>query len=304
MLNKLFDLLSPSGAEEKIRDFIKHTISERFDSVSVDNIGNLVAHKTGSGAKICVECGMDSRGIMLVAAEKNTASFAGVGQLKPSYLINQKIIMSDGTLGIVRCGGEASDSTKLSDLTLEYDNETLKIGDFGIVYPDFAKTETKILANGLSDIIGLAAVIEAITTADIKTDLTVVFSAQKVLGGRGIRSFFGTHSFDKVFTIVGVECKNGTKNGDGCAVIVKDKTAVASIDLKRELEVVSAADSIKTQPCVSDESFYLGSISHTSCGNPCIALGVPILHKNKAFECADICDFDETVRLIRQIIGG
>ena len=212
MINKLFEMLSPSGAEDKIRNFITKQISDIFDSVTVDNIGNLIVHKEGNGKKICIECGMDNCGIMIVSVEPGKAFFSGVGQLSPSYLVDKRIIMNNSNWGIVRYNGENPSTAKLSELYLEIDTEDIKIGDFGIVYPDFIETDCDFFANGLSDILPAAAVISAVTSANIGVDLTVVFSSQKALGGRGLRSYFGVNSFDKVFTINCCECNNNETN--------------------------------------------------------------------------------------------
>lgn len=301
MISKLFENLSPSGAENKIRNFITEQISAVFDSVTVDNIGNLIFHKEGNGEKICIECGMDSCGIMIVSVEPGKAFFSGVGQLSPSYLVDKRIFMNSGDWGVIRYGGENPSSAKLSDLYLEIDAENIKTGDFGIVYPDFVETDCRFFANGLSDILAAAAVINAVTSANINADLTVVFSAQKALGGKGIRSYFGAYSFDKVFTVNCCECSN-LKCGNGCAIIVKDKSAVADVSLRRELESVAVANSIKIQPSVSSENFFIGGIAHSGNGNPCACICIPVFHKGKTLEKADKNDFNDAVRLIKQII--
>ncbi len=292
-------MLSVSGAEDRIRDFISGELSDKFDTTETDNMGNLIFHKSGSGEKICIECGMDSRGIMVVATENGKAFFSGVGQLKPAYLVGKKILMADGTVGIVRFDGEVSDSTKLSDLYLEIDTESIGIGDFGMVCPDQIETDSKFFANGLSDIIGMAAVIDGVLSNPISADLTVVFSAQKQLQGRGLRAYFTTHSFASVFSVCGCECTGGVKSGQGCALIVKDKTAVASTLLKRNIEAI---DNIKFQPLVSSETYYIGNIAHSGGGNPCISLGIPVSHRGKTLEAIEKCDFDETVKLIGKLI--
>lgn len=301
MIGKLFENLSPSGAEDKIRNFITNQISNVFDSVTVDNVGNLIVHKEGKGEKICIECGMDSCGIMIVSVEPGKAFFSGVGQLSPSYLIDKRIFIKNGNWGIVRYDGENPSSVKFSDLYIEINTENIKTGDFGIVYPDFIETDCSFFANGLSDMLAAAAVINAVTSANINSDLTVVFSAQKALGGKGIRSYFGVHSFDKVFTVNCCEC-NSTKIGNGCALIVKDKSAVADVNLRKELESVAATKSVKIQPSVSSENFFIGSIAHSGKGNPSACICIPVSHKSKTLEKADKNDFNDAVKLIKQIV--
>ncbi len=301
MISKLFENLSPGGTENKTRSFISEQLSDTFDSTTVDNMGNLIFHKEGNGEKICIECGMDSCGIMVVSTEPDKAFFSGVGQLSPSYLVDKKILMNNGHWGIIRYDGETPSSAKLSDLYLEIDTENIKIGDFGVVYPDFVENDCGFFANRLSDMLAAAVVINAVTSTNIDVDLSVVFSAQKTLSGRGIRAYFAAHSFDKVFTVNCCDCKN-MKSGNGCAIIVKDKSSVADVNLRKDLESLAKTNSIKIQPAVSSENFFIGSIAHSGKGNPCACICIPVSHKGKAFEKADRKDFNEAAKLIKQII--
>lgn len=302
MTNKLFDMLSASGAEDQIRKFISGQLSSKFETTEVDNMGNLIFHKSGNGKKLCLECGMDSRGIMVVSTESDKAYFSAVGQITPAYLAGKKIVMANGNIGIVRFDGENIDSAKLSDLYLEIETENIGIGDFGTIYPDFTASHNKVSANGLSDIIGAMAVTDAVLSADINADLTVLFSAQKQLNGRGLRGYFGVHNFDKVITVCGCECGSGVKSGCGCAVIVKDKTAVASTLFKDEFLKLAAYNSVAVQPLVSSENYFLGNISHSGTGNACIALGIPVSHKGKTLESVNNGDFEAASKLIKLII--
>ncbi len=299
MINKLFENLSPSGAEDKTREFLINTLEKKFDTVTVDNIGNLIFHKSGSGKKLCIECGMDSRGIMIVSSENGKAHFAAVGQLDASYLADKKIQMTKGGWGIVRYEGADLSAAKTSDLYLEMDTEGLEIGDFGIVCPQLCDNDSSFYANGLSDVLGAAAVVSALTGAEINCDLTVIFSAQKALGGRGLRAFFGESSFDIVLT---VNCCKG-KEDNGCAIAAKDKGAVADPMLRKELEEMARANSIKAQTIVSDENLFIGGIAHSGSGNACGCLCIPTSHKGKTLEGASKKDFEAIVELIIKIVG-
>jgi len=294
MTDRIFDMLSPSGTEDKIRMYITDCISSGFDSVKTDNMGNLILHKSGNGSKICIECGMDSRGVMVVSSKERKAYFSAVGQLKPDFLEGKKIIMEDGSLGIVRLDGTLSDSTKISDLYLELEAEA-EIGDFGVIYPDFTETDTNYYANNISDIIGAAAVIEALTGCETSCDLTVVFSVQKNLNGRGLRSFFAAHSFDKVISVTSCKC-------DNCALILKDKSAVSSPALEDELIILANENSIDIKPLVSDDNHLLGFIAHGNEGSPCIGLGIPVSHQGKTLEGIKKSDFENAVRLIESFV--
>ena len=47
-LKELVEISGISGKEEKVMQFIKKNIQDKVDSISVDNVGNLIAFKKGN----------------------------------------------------------------------------------------------------------------------------------------------------------------------------------------------------------------------------------------------------------------
>lgn len=305
MINELIDIFSPSGREGEIRELIRDELAHLGGEIFTDNTGNLIFHKSGNGSKLCIECGMDSRGVMAVSAEDGKVCFAGVGGVTAGYLIGKRVTFENRSCGIVRYDGKNTDDAKITELYLETDGNDIKVGDFGAVDSCFFETDKKIYGNGLSDRIGAAAVIEALKTGNCNCDLYVAFTAQKRLGARGIRSFFGaeTSEFDYVVTVDGCNCKSGIKPGCGCVLIAKDKGAVADAALRKQLEEKASGHGIKYQTAVSDENFYMAAINHAGIGSVCAAIGVPAAHKGDSLESVEKSDYAEAVKLISAFIG-
>ncbi len=290
MINEIYNIFSPSGSEEKMREYISEKISGIFDKVESDSFGNLVA-KSGN-SKLCIECSMDSCGIMIVHIEKGKACFAGVGGINAEYLIGKKILFGDGSVGIVRYDGKAPSESKISDLYLECDSDDLKIGDFGVVKSGYCETKDKMFANGLGNKIGLAVVLEVLKKFKKIDNLCVLFSSQKRLGARGIQAFFGANEFDKVITVDGVSDKSVKES----SWVVADQNGVCGGKFKEELKKISDKTAVTT------ENLCMGNIGAAGKGAKCVALGIPVSHKDKNFEGVKRADFFNGADILKAAI--
>lgn len=290
MISEIYNVFSPSGSEGKMREYVMKRISGKFDEIKADNFGDLIA-KSGSG-EFCIECGMDSCGVMIVSLDEKTAHFAGVGGINAEYLIGKKILFKEGGIGIVRYDGKTSSESKISDLYMECDTENLKIGDFGVVKSGYCEISDKIFANGLGNKIGLAAVLEALDDFDKIDNLCVLFSAQKRLGARGIQAFFGANESDRVLCVEGVSAQEVEE----CAVVVADQNGVCDAEFKEDLKKYTH------NFAVSGENLCIANITATGKGASCGVIGIPISNKSKNFESVKKEDFNNAVKLLKSII--
>lgn len=288
MIKQIFETFSPSGDEEGIRELLKKQFGGMFEKVETDNLGNLIA--SSGNDDICIECGMDSSGIMVVSKTDNRVHFASVGGAKPAELADRTIIFSNGSTGVVKYEDELDLKTaKVSDLYVEMDTTDISIGDFGAVLPEFSEDECAFSGYGLKNRIGLAAVCSALKSVGEVENITLLFSAQKRLGARGIKSFFGAHNFDKVITVD--SCSN-----DGCVVVAKDARAVASIDIRKELEKIVAENDLDAETAVCDDDFYIEQILITD--NLCGAVGIFVLCEEGEPQRVNKTDFYAAVKLL------
>lgn len=291
-MKELFEAFSPSGNEECMRELLERRLKGIFDRMETDNLGNLIASSGNDG--ICIECGMDSPGIMVVSKTDTRVYFASVGGIKPAELAERTVVFGNGNTGTVKYD-ETLDikSAKVSDLYIEMDNPNINIGDFGTVVTEFAEDENGLCGYGLKSRIGLAVVCSALKAVDKTENVTVVFSAQKRLGARGIRAYFNTHSFDRVITVD--SCSN-----DGCSIIAKDAKAVASVGIRKELEKIVAENDLDAKTVVCEDGFYIEQflISDNLCG----AVGVPVLCKEDEQQGVNKSDFDTAVKLLTAVL--
>ncbi len=294
MIKEIFETFSPSGNEERIRKLLKQKLCGKFDRVETDNLGNLMA-VSGNGG-ICIECGMDTTGVMVVSKTDTRAYFASVGAAKPVDLADRRIAFENGSTGTVKYDEKLDlKLAKMSDLYIEMDTEDVNIGDFGAVVLGFNEDESAFSGYGLKNRIGLAAVCSALELADGIEDITILFSAQKRLGARGISAFFRAHCFDAVITVDA--CSN-----EGCVVIAKDARAVASIGIRSEIENIVNEKKLDAETAVSDENFYLEQIlvsGNTNCG----AVGISVLCEDNGPQIVNKTDFDTAVKLLTAFLN-
>ena len=59
LLQKLLSTYGPSGHELNISNLITEEIQGLVDDIKIDSLGNLIAHKKGSGPKIMLAGHMD-----------------------------------------------------------------------------------------------------------------------------------------------------------------------------------------------------------------------------------------------------
>ncbi len=293
MIKEIFETFSPSGNEEGIRELLKKQLSGIFEKIETDNLGNLIA--SSGDDSLCVECGMDSTGIMVVSKTDNRLYFASVGTIKPIDLADRTIVFSNGCTGTVKYDDELDlKSAKISDLYIEMDTVDISIGDFGAVVSEFYEDECGFSGYELKNRIGLVAVCSAFKVVGEVENVTLLFSAQKRLGARGIRAFFGTHSFDKIITVDA--CTN-----DGCVVVAKDARAVASVDTRKELEEIVTEKNLDAETAVCDDDFGIEQILITD--NLCGAVGISVLCEEGESQRVNKTDFDTAVKLLTEILN-
>ena len=95
MLKKYTDAFGVSGCEKEIRNIIKADV-EGFGESRIDNMGNLIVHKKGSGKRVMLAAHMDEVGFIVTKIrDDGRVAFKPVGGIDPRILI-----LDDPTRGI------------------------------------------------------------------------------------------------------------------------------------------------------------------------------------------------------------
>ena len=142
------------------------------------------------------------------------------------------------------------------------------MGDFGILKPEFSEDADCYLGYGLKGKAGLLAVSQAVLEAD--GDFAVLFSAQKRIGGKGIKAFLNASSLESAISVDGFY----DKETGGTVIVAKDSIAVASVDLRKALEDVAISQKIDVNTAVLDENFFGSSFLTSGKGTDWTAIGI------------------------------
>ncbi len=95
LIKKLSEVAGPSGFEDKIRTAIIEEITPYVDSVSTDNMGNLVAFRKGTSKKsLMIAAHMDEIGFIVTHIDDNGfLKFTTLGGFDPKTLTAQRVIV-------------------------------------------------------------------------------------------------------------------------------------------------------------------------------------------------------------------
>lgn len=299
MFKKICEAFSPSGVENEIRALLEKILAPVFDECRTDKFGNFIARKKGNGERICVECGMDTSGIMAVSVEEEKVFFTGFGGIKAAALIGEKIRFENGAKGFVRRTSKSTDTAEFPDLYIELAEGAASIGDIGAVNTEYSESGKKLYMKGITAAVPiLAAVSAALEIKESENDVEFVFSAQKMLGGRGTKAFFGVNEFDKIISVCACDDSDSFKAGGGCGIAVKDKKTVTSPRLAELAVNTAEMCGIKHTSFVAEENLMLENPRIAGSGAEICGICIPVEFSGDRFEAVYKSDIEAAARLI------
>lgn len=322
LLESMVTVFGPSSQEDYIRNFIKNEIKDHVDDIEVDNLGNLIARKKGPGKKIMIAAHMDQIGMMIIDIDKNGfLRFTNVGGLSPSLLIGQKIVFSNGTVGLIASEPvKPSDDLKLENLFIDIgakskeDAEKLvNIGDICVYKEDFTENQDVIISPYLDDRVGCFIAVEAIKNiTNPANDLYFVFTVQEEVGLRGAKT--SAYSINPDIGIsIDVTIAGDTpkakrlpmKLHEGAAIKVKDGSLITSPFIKNKLIKLARDNNITYQmEILEGAGTDSGAIHLTRSGVPSGVISIPSRYVHSSVEMVSKEDVENSRKLLEAFIGS
>ncbi len=162
LLEKLTQTTAPSGSEAELHDLIREEIKDFVDEISVDALGNLIAHKKGQGARVMFAAHTDEIGLIVTfITDEGYLKFSNLGGVLPMNALYQRVRFINGTEGVVALDNTNVADKKepfLSDLYVDIgaknkeEAETMvKIGDTAVFCGHFATRGNRIVSKALDD---------------------------------------------------------------------------------------------------------------------------------------------------------
>lgn len=338
MLKDLTDAKGIPGNEKEARKVMEKYITPFADEVFTDNLGSLIAKKTGdeNGPKIMVAGHLDEVGFMVTRIDDNGfVYFQTVGGWWSQVMLAQRVTImgSDGDVtGVIGSKPPHILSAEARKKPVEIKDMFIDIGatskkeakEFGVnpgdsVVPYFEFTQLKnekmLLAKAWDNRIGCAIAIEVLKQLKGEDHPNVVYGVgtiQEEVGLRGARTSAHAIKPDIGFGVdVGIagdtpgvtDNEADSKLGKGPQIILYDASMVSHKGV-RELVVETAEENdIPFQyASIAGGGTDSGSIHLTANGVPSLSITVAsrYIHSHAAILHRD--DFENAVKLIVQTI--
>jgi tetrahedral aminopeptidase len=324
-LEKLCSITGVSGNEAEIRNYIIDEVKSLVDEIKVDNMGNLICIKKGSGKKIMFAAHMDEIGIIVTHIDENGfLRFSNMGGLYTFYTLTKRLKFSNGTVGCVFYDGKVDDirNVKLSSMFIdigvksrEEAEKLVSIGDTACFAGEFQQCGNKVISKAMDNRSGCAVLVEALKRlkdTETSNEIYFVFTVQEELGLRGAKTAaFGL--MPDLAIAVDVTLTGDTPDskpmevslGKGPAVKIKDLSIISHPIVKKLIVDTAKRLSIPLQYEILDRGGNdSGAIQSTAGGIPSGTISIPCRYVHSTNEMVDINDLDNAVKLTLGCIEG
>lgn len=321
ILQTLIPAYGPSGDEADVRQKITDFVQPYVDEITTDVMGNLIAHKKGSGAKVMLCAHMDTVGFIVTHIEQD--GFLRVGRLGgviPKEAAFAPVRFKNGTCGVFLPGGNAEfDNLTIDNCFIDIGAKTtreaqalVKVGDTAVYDGNCRIQGSRIFSPYLDNRISCAVLLKTIEGfAESPNDLYFVFSTQEELGMRGAKSAaFGIApdvalvvDVTGAYNFPGAAKKGSAQLGKGAAIKVMDTSVICHPDLVTKLTQLAQENDIPAQQDVLTKGGTDGGpISQSGLGVKTGGVSIPCQHIHAPTEIIDLSDADACVRLITAFV--
>ncbi len=207
-LLEMMDILSASGHESAIRDYLMKKIKPHYKDVQADKFGNLIVHKKGKGPSVMLVAHMDEIGLMVKnVSDRGVIKISMIGGIEPLACVNQRVVIPTKTgkpiRGIITTiplsdGEEIEELPKAEDLVVDTGLEKDELKKLGVDVGTFLEFEQKsqylgsnnfVSGKALDDRIGCFILLELIKNCKkCTTDIYYVFTVQEEIGLYGAKT--------------------------------------------------------------------------------------------------------------------
>lgn len=318
LLKKLTAAFGPSGCEGEVRGVIEELIAPYVDECTTDTLGNLIAHKKGSGKKLMFSAHMDSIGMIVTHVEKEGfLRFGSLGWLPALDIRRQSVVFQNGLRGTISLpeDKEEDKEIKQDDLCIDIGagsrEEALalvKLGDACVYDVPTYIQNGKIFSKYLDNRSGCAALIAGLAQIqNPANDLWFVFSTQEEVGLRGAKpAAYGVDpdvgiAVDVTMSddLLGAQHNCSSVLGKGPGVKVMDSSVICQPEVVAWMNQVAQDKDIQVQQDImrsggTDAGAILPSRSGVYAGGICI----PCRYTHSPVEVCDLGDIEASGRLV------
>lgn len=329
LLKQLCSLCAPSGWEDEARSFIMEQIKDIPGiEITVDTMGNVIAHKPGKGKKIMVAAHMDEVGFIVSGfTDDGFVKFKTVGGIMTTVLVSKRVVLGEKKVdGIISSKAvhlqSAADREKpasMRDLYIDIgakdkaDAESrLSLGDYGTFAGEYTEFgDGCVKSKALDDRVGCAVMLELIKE-NYENDMYFCFTVQEEVGLRGAIIAANRVRPDLALVLEGTTCNdvNGAKphqtvtcSGGGAVMTAMDGAAISDRKYFDMIKEIAAREDIPLQiKRTSAGGTDAGSIQRSGAGVKTAVLAVPCRYIHSPVSVMHLSDYDSVRRLAAAVL--
>lgn len=260
LLRRLMTAHGVPGREDKIREAIIKEVEPYVDEISVDALGNLIAHKKGNGKKVMLGAHMDEIGYFVTGIRSNgklsVTTVGGIDLISGAFT---EVVSENGLKGmLVTTNREApSGENVVIDIGASDKKQAekrVKVGDYFVHTPKLTHLlGTRYAGRPIDDRVGCAVLVEALKRVkNTDNDLYFVFTTQEEVGGRGVRPVTYSIAPEVAIAVDVTKVDNGTDAldvalGKGATVKIKDSSVICTHEIVEKMRELATEAGISYQ---------------------------------------------------------
>lgn len=316
-----------SGFEFNLKNEIIDAFEKYTDSVQMDRLGNIIAHKKGSGngaVKILMAAHMDEIGFMVTDIDKKGfIHFTNVGGIDPRTILAQEVTIhgKEDILGLIgskpphlQDQSEQEKSIKMEDMIIDtgFDKEALSeivsIGDSITVNRKMVSlVNNRVSGKAMDDRAGVAALFETMKELEkINHYADIYFVAtiqEEVTMAGALTATYGINPDIGIAVDVGfgrtpeLNNSNSIEMGEGPGITLGGNIHPG---LRKRLVTVANDYNVPIQTDVrpGPTGTDARAIQITREGIPALVLSIPLRYMHTSVEVLDLKDVSHTAKLL------
>lgn len=324
LLVDLCNSIAPSGYEECARNIIREKIKDLVDEINIDKMGNLIAHKKGSGPKVALYSHMDEIGFIITGYnDDGTLRFSTLGNIDPNAVASKVVYVGQkkipGVIGLkpihLQDKKERMEKIKFSNCCIDIGSNSkdetrkvVKLGDYAVFNTEFKEFgDNLIKGKGFDDRIGCAVLIN-ILKEEYECDLYCIFNVQEKVGQRG--AFVSTFNVKPDLCIVVDTYESndipGTPKhleisdiGGGPVVSVKSGNLLFNNNITNSIISIAIQSGInyqwKSDSMCKNEAHAIDMIGE---GTNIAAVSIPCRYIHSSVSVCSLNDYNNTIDLL------